>query len=144
MFEIKPKLDTDLEEFNEKYVNVKAMIDDLISCLDKSESKLDKAIKKYDYDKAYELLDFLCLCTNNYTVVSLMIALEAYCHQLEDEAFLNFYSAVQCEDFDSWLNSSSLSDLKKLKRCFQNFDGLYEIFPKEADLIIEKEKTYHI
>ena len=144
MFEITPNLDTDLEEFNKKYMNVKEMLDDLINYLDKSERELDQAIKKYDYDSVYELLDFLKLCKRNYTVINLTMALETFAHQLEDEAFIDLYVRVQDETFKAWLDECNLTDLTKLKRCFQNFSEAYEIFPDVTSLVLEKEKSYHI
>lgn len=144
MFEIEPNLDINLEEFNKKYINVKEMLDDLINYIDKGESKLSQAIKQYGYESAYELLDFLKLCKKNYTVIILTRALEVYCHQLEDEAFLDLYSRVQDETFDSWLEDSSLTELRKLKKSFQDFNDVYEIFPDVVSLVLEKEKNYHL
>lgn len=144
MFEITPNLDTNIEEFNKKYINIKEMLDDLINYLDKSERELDQAIKQYDYDSVYELIEFLKLCKKNYTVITLTMALEVYSHQLEDEAFLDLYVRVQNDTFNNWLDECSLSDLKKLKRCFQDFDNDYEMFPDVTALVIEKEKSYHM
>ena len=144
MFGIEPKIDVNLEEFNKQYINVKEMLNDLIDYLDKSERELDLAIKQYNYDSVYELLDFLKLCKSNYTTVNLRMALEVYCHQLEDEAFLDLYVRVQDDTFNDWLNNCSLSDLKKLKRSFQDFDNAYDIFPEVTSLVLEKEKNYHM
>ena len=144
MFEIAPDLETNIEEFNKKYINIKEMLDDLINYLDKSERELDQAIKQYDYDSVYELIEFLKLCKKNYTVITLTMALEVYSHQLEDEAFLDLYVRVQNDTFNNWLDECSLSDLKKLKRCFQDFDNDYEMFPDVTALVIEKEKSYHM
>ena len=58
MFEITPNIDTDIEDFNKKYINVKEMLDDLINYLDKSERELDQAIKQYDYDSVYDISCF--------------------------------------------------------------------------------------
>ena len=124
MFEIIPNLDTDVEEFNKKYINIKEMLDDLINYLDKSERELDQVIKQYDYDSVYELIEFLKLCKRNYTVITLTMALEVYSHQLEDEAFLDLYVRVQNDTFNNWLDECSLSDLRKLKRCFESFDTI--------------------
>lgn len=144
MFEIIPNLDTDVEEFNKKYINIKEMLDDLINYLDKSEKELDQAIKQYDYDSVYELIEFLKLCKKNYTVITLTMALEVYSHQLEDEAFLDLYVRIQDNTFEAWLDNCRLSDLKKLKRCFQDFYNAYEMFPDITALVIEKEKSYHM
>lgn len=144
MFGITSNLDTNIEEFNQKYINIKEMLDDLMNYLDKSEKELDRAIKKYDYDMVYELLDFLKLCEKNYTVVTLTMALETYVHQLEDEAFLDMYVRIQDDTFNEWLNNCSLSDLKKLKSSFQNFNTIYEMFPEVTSLVLEKEESYHM
>lgn len=144
MFEITPNLDTNIEEFNQKYINIKEMLDDLINYLDKSERELDQAIKQYDYDSVYELIEFLKLCKKNYTVITLTMALEVYSHQLEDEAFLDLYVRIQDDTFEAWLDSCSLSDLKKLKRCFESFDTICDIFPETVNIVLEKEKSYHM
>lgn len=144
MFEIIPNLDTDVEEFNKKYINIKEMLDDLIYYLDKSERELDQAIKQYDYDSVYELIEFLKLCKKNYTVITLTMALEVYSHQLEDEAFLDLYVRIQDDTFEAWLDNCSLSDLKKLKRCFESFDTICDIFPETVNIVLEKEKSYHM
>ena len=144
MFEIIPNLDTDVEEFNKKYINIKEMLDDLINYLDKSERELDQAIKQYDYDSVYELIEFLKLCKKNYTVITLTMALEVYSHQLEDEAFLDLYVRVQNDTFNNWLDECSLSDLRKLKRCFESFDTICDIFPETVNIVLEKEKSYHM
>ena len=144
MFEITPNLDTNIEEFNQKYINIKEMLDDLINYLDKSERELDQAIKQYDYDSVYELIEFLKLCKKNYTVITLTMALEVYSHQLEDEAFLDLYVRVQNDTFNNWLDECSLSDLKKLKRCFESFDTICDIFPETVNIVLEKEKSYHM
>lgn len=144
MFEIIPNLDTDVEEFNKKYINIKEMLDDLINYLDKSERELDQAIKQYDYDSVYELIEFLKLCKKNYTVITLTMALEVYSHQLEDEAFLDLYVRIQDGTFEAWLDNCSLSDLKKLKRCFESFDTICDIFPETVNIVLEKEKSYHM
>ena len=144
MFEIIPNLDTDVEEFNKKYINIKEMLDDLINYLDKSEKELDQAIKQYDYDSVYELIEFLKLCKKNYTVITLTMALEVYSHQLEDEAFLDLYVRVQNDTFNNWLDECSLSDLRKLKRCFESFDTICDIFPETVNIVLEKEKSYHM
>ena len=144
MFEITPNLDTNIEEFNQKYINVKEMLDDLINYLDKSERELDQAIKQYDYDSVYELIEFLKLCKKNYTVITLTMALEVYSHQLEDEAFLDLYVRIQDDTFEAWLDNCSLSDLKKLKRCFESFDTICDIFPETVNIVLEKEKSYHM
>lgn len=144
MFEIIPNLDTDVEEFNKKYINIKEMLDDLINYLDKSERELDQAIKQYDYDSVYELIEFLKLCKKNYTVITLTMALEVYSHQLEDEAFLDLYVRIQDDTFEAWLDNCSLSDLKKLKRCFESFDTICDIFPETVNIVLEKEKSYHM
>ena len=144
MFEIAPDLETNIEDFNKKYINIKEMLDDLINYLDKSERELDQAIKQYDYDSVYELIEFLKLCKKNYTVITLTMVLEVYSHQLEDEAFLDLYVRVQNDTFNNWLDECSLSDLRKLKRGFQDFDNAYEMFPDVTALVIEKEKSYHM
>ena len=144
MFEITPNLDTNIEEFNQKYINIKEMLDDLINYLDKSERELDQAIKQYDYDSVYELIEFLKLCKKNYTVITLTMALEVYSHQLEDEAFLDLYVRIQDDTFEAWLDNCSLSDLKKLKRCFESFDTICDIFPETVNIVLEKEKSYHM
>ena len=144
MFEIIPNLDTDVEEFNKKYINIKEMLDDLINYLDRSERELDQAIKQYDYDSVYELIEFLKLCKRNYTVITLTMALEVYSHQLEDEAFLDLYVRIQDDTFEAWLDNCSLSDLKKLKRCFESFDTICDIFPETVNIVLEKEKSYHM
>lgn len=144
MFEIIPNLDTDVEEFNKKYINIKEMLDDLINYLDKSERELDQAIKQYDYDSVYELIEFLKLCKKNYIVITLTMALEVYSHQLEDEAFLDLYVRIQDDTFEAWLDNCSLSDLKKLKRCFESFDTICDIFPETVNIVLEKEKSYHM
>ena len=144
MFEIIPNLDTDVEEFNKKYINIKEMLDDLINYLDKSERELDQAIKQYDYDSVYELIEFLKLCKKNYTVITLTMALEVYSHQLEDEAFLDLYVRIQDDTFEAWLDNCSLSDLKKLKRCFESFDTICDVFPETVNIVLEKEKSYHM
>lgn len=144
MFEIIPNLDTDVEEFNKKHINIKEMLDDLINYLDKSERELDQAIKQYDYDSVYELIEFLKLCKKNYTVITLTMALEVYSHQLEDEAFLDLYVRIQDDTFEAWLDNCSLSDLKKLKRCFESFDTICDIFPETVNIVLEKEKSYHM
>ena len=144
MFEITPNIDTDIEEFNQKYINIKEMLDDLINYLDKSERELDQAIKQYDYDSVYELIEFLKLCKKNYTVITLTMALEVYSHQLEDEAFLDLYVRIQDGTFEAWLDNCSLSDLKKLKRCFESFDTICDIFPETVNIVLEKEKSYHM
>ena len=143
MFGITSNLDTNIEEFNQKYINIKEMLDDLMNYLDKSEKELDRAIKKYDYDMVYELLDFLKLCEKNYTVVTLTMALEVYVHQLEDKAFLDLYVRVQDDTFDDWLDKCSLSDLKKLKKSFQDFNNIYDMFPEVVSLVLEKGESYH-
>ena len=144
MFEIILNVDTDVEEFNKKYINIKEMLDDLIYYLDKSERELDQAIKQYDYDSVYELIEFLKLCKKNYTVITLTMALEVYSHQLEDEAFLDLYVRIQDDTFEAWLDNCSLSDLKKLKRCFESFDTICDIFPETVNIVLEKEKSYHM
>lgn len=144
MFEIAPDLETNIEEFNKKYINIKEMLDDLINYLDKSEKELDQAIKQYDYDSVYELIEFLKLCKRNYTVITLTMALEVYSHQLEDEAFLDLYVRIQDDTFEAWLDNCSLLDLRKLKRCVQDFDNAYEMFPDVTALVIEKEKSCHM
>ena len=144
MFEIAPDLETNIEEFNKKYINIKEMLDDLINYLDKSEKELDQAIKQYDYDSVYELIEFLKLCKKNYTVITLTMALEVYSHQLEDEAFLDLYVRVQNDTFNNWLDECSLSDLRKLKRCFESFDTICDIFPETVNIVLEKEKSYHM
>ena len=144
MFEITPDLETNIEEFNKKYINIKEMLDDLINYLDKSERELDQAIKQYDYDSVYELIEFLKLCKRNYTVITLTMALEVYSHQLEDEAFLDLYVRIQDDTFEAWLDNCSLSDLKKLKRCFESFDTICDIFPETVNIVLEKEKSYHM
>ena len=144
MFEITPDLETNIEEFNKKYINIKEMLDDLINYLDKSERELDQAIKQYDYDSVYELIEFLKLCKKNYTVITLTMALEVYSHQLEDEAFLDLYVRIQDDTFEAWLDNCSLSDLKKLKRCFESFDTICDIFPETVNIVLEKEKSYHM
>ncbi len=144
MFEIIPNLDTDVEEFNKKYINIKEMLDDLINYLDKSERELDQVIKQYDYDSVYELIEFLKLCKKNYIVITLTMALEVYSHQLEDEAFLDLYVRIQDDTFEAWLDNCSLSDLKKLKRCFESFDTICDIFPETVNIVLEKEKSYHM
>lgn len=144
MFEIIPNLDTDVEEFNKKYINIKEMLDDLINYLDKSERELDQVIKQYDYDSVYELIEFLKLCKKNYTVITLTMTLEVYSHQLEDEAFLDLYVRIQDGTFEAWLDNCSLSDLKKLKRCFESFDTICDIFPETVNIVLEKEKSYHM
>ena len=120
------------------------MLDDLINYLDKSERELDQAIKQYDYDSVYELIEFLKLCKKNYTVITLTMALEVYSHQLEDEAFLDLYVRVQNDTFNNWLDECSLSDLRKLKRCFESFDTICDIFPETVNIVLEKEKSYHM
>lgn len=144
MFEIAPDLETNIEEFNKKYINIKEMLDDLINYLDKSEKELDQAIKQYDYDSVYELIEFLKLCKKNYIVITLTMALEVYSHQLEDEAFLDLYVRIQDDTFEAWLDNCSLSDLKKLKRCFESFDTICDIFPETVNIVLEKEKSYHM
>ena len=144
MFEIASDLETNIEEFNKKYINIKEMLDDLINYLDKSERELDQAIKQYDYDSVYELIEFLKLCKRNYTVITLTMALEVYSHQLEDEAFLDLYVRVQNDTFNNWLDECSLSDLRKLKRCFESFDTICDIFPETVNIVLEKEKSYHM
>lgn len=144
MFEIAPDLETNIEDFNKKYINIKEMLDDLINYLDKSERELDQAIKQYDYDSVYELIEFLKLCKKNYTVITLTMALEVYSHQLEDEAFLDLYVRIQDNTFEAWLDNCSLSDLKKLKRCFESFDTICDIFPETVNIVLEKEKSYHM
>lgn len=144
MFEIAPDLETNIEDFNKKYINIKEMLDDLINYLDKSERELDQAIKQYDYDSVYELIEFLKLCKKNYTVITLTMALEVYSHQLEDEAFLDLYVRIQDDTFEAWLDNCSLSDLKKLKRCFESFDTICDIFPETVNIVLEKEKSYHM
>lgn len=144
MFEIAPDLETNIEDFNKKYINIKEMLDDLINYLDKSERELDQAIKQYDYDSVYELIEFLKLCKRNYTVITLTMALEVYSHQLEDEAFLDLYVRVQNDTFNNWLDECSLSDLRKLKRCFESFDTICDIFPETVNIVLEKEKSYHM
>ena len=144
MFEIAPDLETNIEDFNKKYINIKEMLDDLINYLDKSERELDQAIKQYDYDSVYELIEFLKLCKKNYTVITLTMALEVYSHQLEDEAFLDLYVRVQNDTFNNWLDECSLSDLRKLKRCFESFDTICDIFPETVNIVLEKEKSYHM
>ena len=144
MFEIAPDLETNIEEFNKKYINIKEMLDDLINYLDKSERELDQAIKQYDYDSVYELIEFLKLCKKNYIVITLTMALEVYSHQLEDEAFLDLYVRIQDDTFEAWLDNCSLSDLKKLKRCFESFDTICDIFPETVNIVLEKEKSYHM
>lgn len=143
MFGVGPKANVNLEEFNKQYINVKEMLDDLISYLYKREKELDQAIKKYDYDRVYELLDFLQLCKDNYTVNTLTMALEVYVHQLEDKAFLDLYVRVQDDTFDDWLDKCSLSDLKKLKKSFQDFNNIYDMFPEVVSLVLEKGESYH-
>ena len=129
MFEIIPNLDTDVEEFNKKYINIKEMLDDLINYLDKSERELDQAIKQYDYDSVYELIEFLKLCKKNYTVITLTMALEVYSHQLEDEAFLDLYVRIQDGTFEAWLDNCSLSDISlcenNLKSCGVGYRAPY-------------------
>ena len=144
MFEIAPDLETNIEDFNKKYINIKEMLDDLINYLDKSERELDQAIKQYDYDSVYELIEFLKLCKRNYTVITLTMALEVYSHQLGDEAFLDLYVRVQNDTFNNWLDECSLSDLRKLKRCFESFDTICDIFPETVNIVLEKEKSYHM
>lgn len=144
MFEIAPDLETNIEEFNKKYINIKEMLDDLINYLDKSERELDQVIKQYDYDSVYELIEFLKLCKKNYIVITLTMALEVYSHQLEDEAFLDLYVRIQDDTFEAWLDNCSLSDLKKLKRCFESFDTICDIFPETVNIVLEKEKSYHM
>lgn len=144
MFEIASDLETNIEDFNKKYINIKEMLDDLINYLDKSERELDQAIKQYDYDSVYELIEFLKLCKRNYTVITLTMALEVYSHQLEDEAFLDLYVRVQNDTFNNWLDECSLSDLRKLKRCFESFDTICDIFPETVNIVLEKEKSYHM
>ncbi|CCY46163.1 unknown [Firmicutes bacterium CAG:822] len=144
MFEIAPDLETNIEEFNKKYINIKEMLDDLINYLDKSERELDQAIKQYDYDSVYELIEFLKLCKKNYTVITLTMVLEVYSHQLEDEAFLDLYVRIQDDTFEAWLDNCSLSDLKKLKRCFESFATICDIFPETVNIVLEKEKSYHM
>lgn len=144
MFEIEPKLDVNIDEFNKEYTDLKYMLDDLISYVDKSESQLDKKIEKYSYEEAYRLMNFLGSCKVSYVVNMLFMALQTYCHRLENEAFLDLYVEMQTESGKTCLESRSLSDLYKIQRCLQNDKNLSEMFSSVLELVVNKEKKYHI
>lgn len=144
MFEIKPKLDVNMDGFNKEYNDLKYMLDDLMNYVDKIDSQLDEKIQKYSYEEAYRLMNFLDSCKVNYVVNILFMTLQTYCHRLENETFLDLYVEMQAENGQYCLENYSLSDLHKLKRCLQDDRILSEMFSDILEAIVEKEKSYHI
>ena len=143
MFDIKPKNDVDSKLFVQKYIDSRKELGILIG-VSKMGDKIDEEIRKISYEDAYRLLDFLYLCLPNYTVMSLILPLEQYCHEKEDELILDLYMAYQNGKVSSWLDSRSLSEISMLKKCIQNDDSFKIIFSDLYSCVFEKDEVKHI
>ena len=143
MFGIKPNDGVDINLFNEKYYENKDILEDLITD-DKSEIELEKKVSKYDYDEISRLFEFLQMCETNYTVVNLIMPIIFCLHQKEDEMFLDLYMAQQKGMVEDYLDDRSLSELRVIRKCFENDRNSSSVFPDMYSKIIEKEESYHI
>ena len=143
MFGIKPNDGVDINLFNEKYYENKDILEDLIAD-DKSEIELEKKVSKYDYDEISRLFEFLQMCETNYTVVNLIMPILFCLHQREDEMFLDLYMAQQKGMVEDYLDDRSLSELRVIRKCFENDRNSSSVFPDMYSKIIEKEESYHI
>lgn len=143
MFGIKPIEGINIDLFNEKYAENKDIIDDLIDG-DMSDKTIEKKLSKLNYDEVFGLFEFLQMCDNNYTVVNLLMPIIFYLHQKEDEMFLGLYMAQQNGDIEEYLNERSLSEIRLIRKCFENDKSSSLIFPDMYQKIMEKEKSYHI
>lgn len=143
MFSIKPKKDVDSKLFVQKYIDSRKELGILIG-VSKADGKIDEEIRKISYEDAYRLLDFLYLCLPNYTVINLILPLEQYCHEKEDELILDLYMAYQNGKVSSWLDSRSLSEITMLKKCIQNDDSFETIFPDLYSFVFEKDEAKYI
>ena len=143
MFGIKPIEGIDIDLFNKKYNENKNIIDILID-EDMNEKNIEKKISSLGYDEIFELFEFLQMCDNNYTVVNLLMPITLYLHQKEDDMFLDLYMAQQTGNIEKYLSERSLSELRVIKRCFENDGNSFLIFPDLYQEIVEKEKSYHI
>ena len=143
MFGIKPNDGVDINLFDEKYNENKDILEDLITD-DKSEIELEKKVSKYDYDEISRLFEFLQMCETNYTVVNLIMPIIFCLHQKEDEMFLDLYMAQQKGMVEDYLDDRSLSELRVIRKCFENDRNSSSVFPDMYSKIIEKEESYHI
>lgn len=144
MFEVTSNSEVNLEGFNNVYEINKKELKKLVNVLDENYEKLENEMTILGYDRCYQLIEFLDLCEDSSEVLRLKNILMTYCHKLEDETFLDLYMMMQNNMVDKWLQDCSLSDLYKVKRCFQNDRNLSIAFPKTFSLIIEKDKSCHI
>lgn len=141
MFDIKPLDSADISNFNDFYEKNKDVIDRLIiSCLE-SDNVLEEVIKELGYDNALELVNFFKECESNYMVINLSAALETYCYNKENEAFLDLYMAISDGRIDSFLASCDLTMINMLSNNFKDDEVMSLIFPDMRSYILEREKN---
>ena len=134
LFEIECAEGIDINYFEEEYNKNKSKIDYLVDNI----HDLDKVLDEIGYDNIFNLLIFLNLCQENYIVLSLSHKLETYCHQKEDEKFLEFFSYVQDDDLDSFFENCDDSDICKLRRCFDGDKELRNAFHSVCDMVMKR------
>ena len=61
-----------------------------------------------------------------------------YCHQREDEAFLDLYMANQDDTLDEFIKNADEVTLHKILRCFENDKNLLEMFEEVNSKIVNK------
>lgn len=137
MLEINPKKNIDIVYFNEKLVEFETLIDEFLEVLNDG-SALDKKLKSLDYQIALDLLNFFELCEKNYALNILSNAIMIYCHQREDEAFLDLYMANQDDTLDEFIKNADEVTLHKILRCFENDKNLLEMFEEVNSKIVNK------
>ena len=81
-----PKKDINVDYFCAFY---EENADILESLLDKAEGSSDLSLEigKCSNEQVLELLDFMNMCENNYTVTTISLSLETYLHQKEMKCF---------------------------------------------------------
>ena len=134
MFEIRSADGVDINCFVNEYDKNKFTIDYLINNI----NDLDKILDEIGYEEIFNVLKFFSLCDENYIVLTLSHKLMTYCHQKEDEKFLEFFSYVQNDDIGNWFKECDDIDIIKLKRCFEGDRDLIDAFPSEFLTVFEK------
>lgn len=138
MFEIKCGDGIDIKMFELEYSRHKELMDYLIDNTD----RLDEVLDGVGYDNCYNMILFLNLCETNYIVSKLEHILITYCHQKEDEKFLDLYSKFQNGEMDDWLNDCDLTDLLMVKRCISEDKNVTLAFPEIMEALADKEKSF--
>ena len=138
MFEIRCGNDIDIKNFELEYNKNRELIDYLIDNI----NRLDDVLDIVGYDDCYNMILFLNMCEVNYIVSKLMHVLITYCHQKEDEMFLELYGKFQAGEMDDWLTGCNLTDLKKVERCIKEDRNVAEAFPEIVVSITDKEKSF--